>query len=72
MRRKRLVLSPWKLWLMNQPFRILHAAARGFGPGAGNALRASLHALQDWMVDPDRLRWWLARALNLRRGHGRN
>jgi hypothetical protein len=49
---------------MNQPFRVLRAAARGFGPGAGNALRAAGHSLRDTLLDTDRLRWWLACAVN--------
>ncbi|WP_123785255.1 hypothetical protein [Pseudazoarcus pumilus] len=67
MRRRRLVLAPSRLWLMNQPFRVLGAAARGFGPGSGNVLRVWGGALRDTLVDPDRLRWWLVRALNPRR-----
>lgn len=72
MRHKRLVLSPFRLWLMNQPFRVLGAAARGFGPGSGNVLRTWTWVLRDTLLDSDRMRWCLARALNLRPGRGRD
>lgn len=66
-RPKRLVLPVWKLWLMNQPFRVLQASANGFGPGFRNLLRALRKSIELRLIDPDRLRWRSAQILNLKR-----
>lgn len=68
MRRFRLVLPVWKLWLVKQPFRVLRVAARSFGPGARNAVEYLLRKLSHRVFEPNRLHW---RAVGLLNGRGR-
>jgi hypothetical protein len=54
---RRLLPSVWKLWLMNQPFRLLGAAHKGFGPGFKNALLYTLASYKARFFDRDRMKW---------------
>jgi hypothetical protein len=58
-RRSRLVLSVWMAWLMNQPFRLLGAAHKGFGPGFKAALYYTLARQKARFWDTDRMKWRL-------------
>lgn len=59
--RSRLVLSPWRLWLMNQVFRFIEGNKQGLGPGAGNMVRYEASRLHHRLFEKDRMRWYLLR-----------
>lgn len=63
LRRKKLVIPVWRLWLMNQAYRFASGQKKGFGPGVGALIRYELLRLKHFIYEQDRIRW---RALQLR------